>query len=122
MIKFSKKGDWSKTISSLKNTKSIKGILDKYGEEGVRALQAATPINTGRLERSWEYKIVENNGSISIEWHNTDIEGGYNVAILVQYGHGTGGGTYVQGIDYINPALRPVFDEIANSIWEEVTK
>lgn len=122
MIKFSKKGDWSRTISSLKNTKSIKGILDKYGEEGVRALQAATPINTGRLERSWEYKIVENNGSISIEWHNTDIEGGYNVAILVQYGHGTGGGTYVQGIDYINPALRPVFDEIANSIWEEVTK
>lgn len=122
MIKFSTKGDWSKTISSLKNTKSIDKILKQYGEEGVRALEAATPINTGRLERSWKYKITRNQDSISIEWHNTDIEGGYNVAILVQYGHGTAGGTYVQGVDYINPAMRPVFDGIANSIWEEVTK
>lgn len=73
------------------------------------------------MGRSWEYKIVQNRGSVSIEWYNTDVENGSNVAILVQYGHGTGTGGYVQGRDFINPAMRPIFDEIAQKLWKEVT-
>lgn len=96
------------------------GSLDRYGRMGVDALSKATPVRTGLAASSWYYTIKRSNGSTTLTWHNSDIEGGYNVAILLQYGHGTRSGGYVQGIDYINPALKPVFEQMANDLWEEV--
>ena len=96
------------------------GSLDRYGRMGVDALSKATPVRTGLAASLWSYKIEHYKGSSILSWHNSDIEGGYNVAILIQYGHGTRNGKYVQGIDYINPALKPVFEKMANEIWEEV--
>ena len=116
-------GSWDKTIRFLEKSARTGGAknLDRYGQIGVRALAQASPEDTGQMGRSWEYKIVQNRGSVSIEWYNTDTENGANVAILVQYGHGTGTGGYVQGRDFINPAMRPIFDEIAQKLWKEVT-
>lgn len=96
------------------------GNLDRYGQMGVEALSNATPVRTGLAASSWYYTIERANGSATLSWHNSDIEGGYNVAILIQYGHGTRNGGYVKGIDYINPALAPVFQQMADEIWEEV--
>ena len=100
----------------------LKGILDKYGKRGVAALASATPKDTGKTANSWSYEIVDNqDGSISIIWSNSNIVNGWaNVAVLIQYGHATRSGGYVQGIDYINPAMRPIFDELAKDAWEEV--
>lgn len=95
--------------------------LDRFGQMGVRALAQASPKDTGEMGRSWAYRIVQNRGSVTIEWYNTDSPDGENVAILVQYGHGTGTGGYVEGRDFINPAMRPIFDEIAKQLWKEVT-
>lgn len=128
-ISFSNKGSFNNTKEYLKNLSAsggkASGISDKTlnsaGEMGCGALRAATPINTGLLASSWAYKIVKASDSITIEWHNTDIEGGENVALLVQYGHGTGRGTYVRPTDYINPAMAPVFDTISEMIWREVS-
>ena len=101
---------------------AIFGNLDSYGERGVRALQAATPKESGETAASWSYRIVREHGKVRIEWYNTHEEDGSNIAILLQYGHGTGTGGWVEGRDYINPAMRPIFDEIASDIWKEVRR
>lgn len=98
------------------------GTLDKYGRQGVEALRANTPVDTGKTAASWEYKIVRKTNSIAIQWYNTNKNDGVPIAIILQYGHGTPSGTYVQGVDYINPAMRPVFDEISQNMWREVTE
>lgn len=98
------------------------GILDKYGKEGVSALKSATPIRTGGTANSWYYEIARENGRVSLEFKNSNVVNHVNIAIILQYGHGTRNGGYVQGIDYINPALRPVFNKLASDAWKEVVK
>lgn len=94
--------------------------LAQYGEKGIEALRNATPKNTGKTAESWSYEIREQSGAVSICWKNSNVNKGVNIAIILQYGHGTRNGGFVKGIDYINPALQPVFEEIANSAWKEV--
>lgn len=101
---------------------SYADLLNQTGEMGVQALSQATPVDTGLAASSWKYRVVKGDKSSRVEWYNTDVEGGCNVAILLQYGHGTRNGAYVEGIDYINPALQPIFDIMADYLWEEVTK
>ena len=96
--------------------------LERFGSEGVEALSAATPIDTGLAASSWDYEITRDRGVWQITWLNRDVEGGAQVVLLIQYGHGTGTGGYVQGRDFINPAMRPIFDRIANEAWEAVTR
>lgn len=124
MITFRHKGDFSKTKRYLERVKEVTRFrtLSKYGQEGVAALASATSVDTGRTASSWTYRITEKSGCIEISFHNTNIQNGVLVAILLQYGHGTRNGGWVEGIDYINPAIRPVFDRIANEAWREVTK
>ena len=124
MIKFKHKGDFSKLSSFLEKSKEAVrlGNLDKYGREGVAALASATPVETGLTASSWYYKIVRTKGTVSLEFHNSNIQNGVLIAIIIQYGHGTRNGGYVQGRDYINPVLQPLFDKIANEAWREVTK
>jgi hypothetical protein len=98
------------------------GDLDKYGREGVAALASATPVDTGQTANSWYYEVVIKNGSATISFHNSNIQNGVPIAIILQYGHGTRNGGWVQGRDYINPAIQPIFDKIANQAWKEVTK
>ena len=124
MISFRQKGDFSKLnkyFERVKETAKI-GILDKYGKEGVRALTSATPVDTGKTADSWSYDIKRQNGSVSIVFNNSNINNGVQIAIILQLGHGTGTGGWVQGRDYINPAIQPIFDKIANDAWKEVTK
>ena len=120
------KGDWSKTTNWLKRIKTMKNarnVLDRYGREGVAALSAATPIDTGETASSWNYEIVQNGQSVSLNFvNNNKTKTGIPIAILLQYGHGNGRGAYVQGRDYINPAVRPIFDEIADKAWKEVVE
>ena len=125
MITFKHKGDFSKTMSFLERAKEVVkvGDLDKYGRAGVAALASATPVDSGLTASSWYYTVERQNGSVSINFNNSNVVDGWcNVAIILQYGHGTGTGGWVEGRDYINPAIRPVFDQIANDAWEEVTK
>lgn len=124
MIKFRHKGDFSKTTRYLVKAKdAVKiGDLDKYGREGVAALASATPVDTGRTANSWEYKIERTKDSVKISFYNTNIQNGVPIAIILQYGHGTGTGGWVEGRDYINPAIQPIFDKIADNAWREVTK
>ena len=124
MISFRQKGDFSKLKRYLERVKeSAKiGVLDKYGREGVAALASATPVETGKTANSWYYEIKRQNGSVSIEFKNSNIKDGVPIAVILQYGHGTGTGGWVQGRDYINPAIQPIFDKIADSAWKEVTK
>ena len=124
MISFRQKGDFSKLNKYLERVRETAkvGILDKYGREGVAALSSATPVETGKTANSWSYKIKRQNGSVSIEFYNSNINNGVPIAIILQYGHGTGTGGWVQGKDYINPAIQPIFDKIANDAWKEVTK
>ena len=96
-------------------------MLARLGQEGVNALASATPTYTGKTANSWNYEIVTDNGRTSIFWTNSNINDGVNIAVILQYGHGTGTGGYVQGIDYINPAIRPVFEKIAEEAWKGVT-
>ena len=96
------------------------GVLDKYGRMGVAALKAATPVRTGVTANSWYYEITRQNGSVSLEFKNSNVVDHVNIAIILQYGHGTGNGGYVQGVDYINPALEPVFKKLAKDAWREV--
>lgn len=96
-------------------------VLEKYGQQGVEALAAATPKDTGTTAASWAYEIVENGDSLSVIWTNSNINKNVNIALILQYGHGTGTGGYVHGVDYINPALRPIFDAMADAAWKEVT-
>ena len=96
--------------------------LDKYGQEGVDALANATPVDTRLTADSWQYEVVRKNGWYSIRWHNTNVVDGIPVVVLIQYGHGTGTGGYVQGRDFINPVIRPLFDRIADELWEQVRR
>lgn len=124
MIKVTSKGDYSKALSYLaKIKKPIKLTrLQKFGEEGVEALRNATPVDTGLTRDSWYYKIVEEDGNISIQFCNSNVIKYVTIAIILQYGHATGTGGWVEGRDYINPALVPVFDRIAKDAWEEITQ
>lgn len=125
MITFTQKGDFSLTSRWLHrmSTKEFLNKLDMYGQAGVEALASATPKDTGTTAASWTYKVVKPFlGTARIEWHNTNINKGVPIAVIIQYGHGTGSGAYVEGVDYINPAIKPVFNDIANHIWEEVVK
>lgn len=124
MISFKQKGDFSKLnryFERLRETARV-GVLDKYGRKGVAALESATPIDSGLAAHSWYYKIERSRNSARIIFCNSDVENGFPVAIMVQYGHGTGTGGWVEGRDYINPVIQPLFDEIADEAWKEVTK
>lgn len=123
MITITQKGSFDRTENYLRKLKLEKllGVLNKYGTQGVQALQAATPIDTGIAASSWYYTIDQKPGYYSIRWHNSDMENGFPVAIMIQYGHSTGTGGYVQGRDYIMPAIRPVFDQITADAVKEVT-
>ena len=124
MITFRQKGDFSKLTRYLEKVKSVVKLsdLDKYGKEGVAALASATPVDTGLTASSWSYEIKHQNGRVSITFKNSNIQNGVPIAIILQYGHGTRNGGWVQGRDYINPAIQPIFDRIANEAWREVTK
>lgn len=98
------------------------GIFDKYGQMGVDALSAATPVDSGVTSSSWRYEIHRSGGTVSLRFLNSNVNEGVNIAVILQYGHGTGTGGWVQGRDYINPALRPVFENMAKEIWKEVTR
>lgn len=95
--------------------------LDAEARKGVIALASAVPKDSGLVADSWDYSIERSGSSVTIKWLNTDVENGFPVAIMLQYGHGTGTGGYVQGVDYINPAMKPIFDSIANQVWKAVT-
>lgn len=123
MIKFRHKGDFSNTMKFLGKAK--KGVtisdLEKYGQEGVAALESATPIDSGKTASSWYYEIINRNGRITLSFCNSNIQNGVPIAIILQYGHGTGNGAWIQGYDYINPAIQPVFDKLTNKAWREVS-
>lgn len=124
MIEFRQKGDFSKLTNYLEKAKeAVKiGDLDRYGKEGVAALASATPIETGKTASSWYYEIVQGKGNVSINFLNSNIQNGVPIAVILQYGHGTGTGGWVEGRDYINPAIQPIFDKIAENAWREVTR
>ena len=124
MISFRQKGDFSKLSRYFERVKEAAkiGVLDKYGQEGVAALASATPVDSGQTANSWYYEIKRQNGSVSIVFNNSHVNKGVPIAIILQYGHGTGTGGWVQGRDYINPAIRSIFDRIAEDAWKEVTK
>ena len=116
-------GSFNKTEQFLKKANKASKTIDltKYGEKGVAALQAATPTRTGRTASSWYYKIEKSGSTVTLSFLNSNVNHGVPIAIILQYGHGTNNGGWVQGRDYINTALRPVFDEMAEAIWKEVT-
>lgn len=123
MIKVSVKGDWSKTNRFLERALNVihLGELDKYGRQGVDALSAATPKDSGKTADSWYYKIVRTKRGTKIEWLNSSQNDGVPIVILLQYGHGFQNGRFYEGLDFINPALKPVFEEIAENAWKELT-
>lgn len=123
MLTMSSKGDFQNSERFLKrmSDKSIFDRLSQFGEEGVQALALATPVDSGLTAKSWTFEIEKTPTSYAIIWNNTNVVNGTPVAVLIQVGHGTGTGGYVSGRDYINPALQPIFDRIAASIWKEVT-
>lgn len=118
------RGDWRKTEQSLKRLErlEIASVLRKQADRGVRALAAATPVDTALASSSWGHRIEMSGNGATIWWTNHNVEGGFPVAIMLQYGYGTGTGGYVAGRDYINPAMRPVFDRIADEVWKAVKK
>ena len=124
MISIRHKGDFSKLTRYLINTKSAVKVsdLDKFGQEGVAALASATPVESGLTAKSWYYKIERKDGSTTITFCNSNIQNGVPIAIVLQYGHATRNGGWVEGRDYINPAIQPIFDKIAENAWKEVTK
>jgi hypothetical protein len=123
MISISSRGSIDKTRRFLDyiQTGKMYKELDHFGKMGVDALSRATPIDTTLTSKSWTYEIVRGKTSTGITWMNTNVQDGVNIAIILQYGHGTGTGGYVAGYDYINPALRPIFDKIANDVWHKIT-
>lgn len=124
MLSLSSKGDFTKTTKFLKKASNLDvvSLLNKYGEEGVGALSANTPVDSGLTANSWDYQITKEHGKYSLEWFNTNVQRGVKIAVILQYGHGTRNGGWVEGVDYINPALKPVFKKIADDAWREVTK
>ena len=123
-IRFKHSGDFSKTTRFLERAKQVvhKSTLDKYAKKGVEALAAATPVETGLTAESWTYEIINEKGSITINFINTNRNKNVPIAVIIQYGHATGNGGWVEGRDYINPAIQPIFEEIKNNAWREVTK
>lgn len=122
MIKLSSTGNFNKTEKFLKRSNNIKLELDMYGKKGVAALAAATPVNSGETANSWYYEITKQNGKYTIAFKNSNINNGVPIAIILQYGHGTNNGGWVEGRDYINPAIQPIFDEMAEAAWKEVKR
>jgi hypothetical protein len=124
MVTFRHKGDFANLTRYLEKAK--KGarlkLLDKYGREGVAALSSATPVDTGLTASSWSYRITQKNGMYVLSFINSNIQNGVPIAIILQYGHGTRNGGWVEGRNYINPAIQPIFDKLANEAWREVTK
>jgi len=124
VISFRSKGDFSKITGYLERIKEVIkiGDLNKYGQEGVNALASMTPIDSGKTSEMWSYEIVHSKNSVSIVFKNDNINEGVPIAIILQYGHGTKNGGWVQGIDYINPAIQPLFNKIAEDAWKEVVR
>lgn len=124
MLKVKSTPDFPKTKRFLKKMEKIPDLEEfrKYGQMGVEALEAATPRDTGTTALSWQYEITNQNGQIRVSFYNTNVNDGVNIAIILQYGHGTGNGGYVKGRDYINPAVQPLFEQMAQNAWEEVKK
>lgn len=124
MLKLKVSGNFnnSKKFFDRMSNRTYLKVLDKYGQQGVQALSSATPIGTGRTASSWSYEIHQTGGGWEIIWTNSNVNQGVNIALILQLGHGTGTGGYVAGRDYINPAIRPIFDGMADAIWEEVTR
>lgn len=124
MIQLRQKGDFSKLGGFLERAKRgfHMSVLDKYGREGVAALASATPVETGLTAKSWYYKVEKSSGGYMLSFFNSNIQNGVPIAIILQYGHGTRNGGWVQGRDYINPCIQPIFDKLANDAWREVTK
>ena len=124
MIRFEQKGNFSKLDRYFRRiNKTVNNLdLDRFGEKGVEALSSATPVKTGLASKSWYYKIIKTKDSASILFCNSDIENGVPIAIILQYGHATKNGGWVEGRDYINPSIQPIFDELAKNAWREVTR
>ena len=124
MITFRHKGNFNKLTIFLEKVDRSARLkdLDKYGREGVAALASATPVDTGLTASSWYYEIKRQNGVVALNFCNSNVNDGVPIAIILQYGHGTRNGGWVEGRDYINPAIQPIFDKIANDAWREVTK
>ena len=124
MIKVRHKGDFSKTTRYFEKVRQAAriGDLNKYGREGVSALASATPIETGKTANSWHYEVTRDNKRAAITFYNSNVQNGVPIAIILQYGHGTRNGGWVEGRDYINPAIQPIFDRIADDAWKEVTR
>lgn len=124
MITITQKGDFSKTYEYLNKLKEPvrKQLLDTYGQRGIQLLAEATPKDTGLTAGSWSYDIIQKKDSISIVFKNSNIQNGVPIAVILQYGHATNNGGWVEGVDYINPALKPLFDELADEAWKEVTR
>ena len=124
MIRAIVKGDFKKTKKFLKKNREMNygSMLEYYAEKGVEALSEATPVRTGLTAASWTYEVEKERNKISIFWKNTNIQNGVPIAVILEYGHGTGWGSYVQGRHYISPAIQPIFDEIADAVRKEVSK
>lgn len=122
-ISFSSKGDFKSTEAYLRRVQKfdVRKVLEAGGAKGVKALASATPVESGIAANSWTYRVSGGRGQARITWLNTDVENGFPVAIMLQYGYGTGTGGYVQGRDYINPAMAPIFDQIAQDVLKAVT-
>lgn len=122
MIRVKHRGSFKKAERFLKNgsQRDYLKILDRYGAEGCSALASATPVDSGKTASSWTYEIVKADSEVVIYWRNSNVHKGVNIALILQYGHGTGTGGYVEGIDYVNPALRPVFDKLAEEAWNSI--
>lgn len=123
LVRFKHRGNFNRVERFLNRVsdREYLNVLDHYGQMGVEALSKATPVDTGLTASSWTYEIERNRDQTTISWLNTNTNQGVNIAVILQYGHGTGTGGYVQGRDYINPAMRPVFDKIADQAWREVS-
>jgi hypothetical protein len=121
---FTQRGDWSRTTEYLQRVQRLRlaSILNKYGQMGVDALANATPVESGLTASSWYFEVESGGGYHRIRWLNSAANDGVHIAIILQYGHGTGTGGYVAGRDYINPAIRPIFDRIEAEVWKEVTR
>ena len=124
MFRLTSRQEGKKTEDFLRKAKEqrIESVLNKYGAKGVQALAAATPVDSGRTASSWGYEIERDGSGWSIHWTNDNINRNVNIAVILQYGHGTGTGGYVAGRDYINPAIAPIFQEIADEAWKEITQ
>lgn len=123
MIRFTHKGNFDKTTKFLTNVRSLNfaSIIDKYGKIGVEVLSSATPVDSGKTSESWGYDFEMFKGGFALYWTNSHTNEGVNIAILINYGHGTGNGGYVESNPFISPAIRPIFEDMANAIWKEVT-